>query len=498
MSADELEPTRYVGRRLRSWRHERNWSGREAASHLVSSLHRPVEWTELLRYEEGSVLPDTPTATQLAAIYGRNLADLLTLNPPAAPVVTVPWPPQTPSSEDLAAVRALLESRGLDPLYAERFFQLGLSKASTGVWLRAFSPEDAFGWIAVRFGPNEAAKWADHGHTVDEAIRLKSLGLAPGLLSVSGDQRLSELGVAVEVIVARGQLGVDGDKPESWVERGWDLLASISWLLAGFDPSSARTWDEQGFDPLWAKALAASFGPVEAGRWRNTAVDTSAWEEWRALGFQPSEAEVFAEADFAVTEAAEWRDTGFSQNEAVAYRGVGLDAPVVAGRWRAIGVSARDVHLWLDLDLEPSVLERWRTLSADPTVIANLVKSGLSPGRARPWLAAGVDPRSIEQWEAAGFAPEGAREWAGTSPDRARRLLASGISPDFDRSRRASGAARVAAARAALAERRGPAPRDQRSAGIDSQRPKRDLGTFTPGCGACGRPVSVNGRCGCS
>lgn len=499
VTADELEPTRYIGQRLRSWRHERNWSGQEAASHLGTRLDRQVEWPELRRYEEGAVLPDTPTATHLAAVYGRQLANLLTLKPTPATVASAPWPPQTPSAEDLAAVRQLLERRGHDPRHSERLFQLGLSRGSAEKWLRNFSPEDAFGWIAVRFGPIEAVKWASRGHTVGEAIRLKSLGLTPERILATGDHSLSGFGAPIEVIVARDQLGVDrNDSTRVWAEHGWDLLASISWELSGFDPSSARPWNDQGFDPLWAKALKASFSPAEAGLWRDTTVGAPAWEGWRAHGFQPSDAEGFAEAGIDFVEAVEWRDLGFGPAEAVAFRSEELGARA-ADHWRSIGVAAGDVRLWIDLDLAPSDLRVWRAVSPDPTVITILVKSGLSPKRARRWLAAGVDPRAIEDWEAADFAPDEASEWAGTSPERARRLLARGISPEFDRTRRAAGAARVVAARAALAERRDLMARGRRPAVTSSQPSQPNLGTFHARlCSACDRPVSVNGRCGCS
>lgn len=392
----------------------------------------------------------------------------------------------------------LLERRGHDPSYAERFFQLGLSKKAAAKWIQKFSPEDAFGWIAVRFGLIEATKWDELGYTVGEATRLKPLKLSPEQISAIRTHPLAKFDVDIEVIVARGELGLDGDETAVvWAEHGWDLLASIPWSLTGFDSSSARSWEEQGFDPLWAKRLAPSFGPAEAGRWSATSVDAAAWEEWRTAGFCPSEADGFAGAGFNINEAIEWRDDQFSLEQAADYRGAGLDV-VAADHWRAAGVSSGDIGTWLDLDLKPTDLERWRSLSEDPAAIKALSKSGLSPEGARAWLDVGVASQAITRWETVGLAPDEAKVWAYTSPARAIRLIAKGISPEVDRARRAAGAERVALARTALAERRDPVPRKQGRRDNDVTRPQVVAGIATSHCFACNLAVGVNGRCGCS
>lgn len=501
MTRDELEPIRYIGQRLRSWRHERNWSGQEAADHLGARLGRAVEWPELRRYEEAKVLPDARTASHLAAVYGRRLADLLTLSKSAAAVALEPWPPTVPSNNDLEAVEQLLANRGHDPRHAARMFELGLSKGSAGAWLRKFSPEEAFGWIAVRFGPSEAARWADRGYTVEDAINLKSLGVAPEALPTTG-QGSTGGAVAIEVVVARDQLGLAGDDSTgAWMTQGWDLLTSIPWHLAGFDPASAKSWDALGFDPLWAKDLTTRFSPEEAGRWRDTPLDPLAWDEWRDAGFEASDAERWATAGFDALESSEWREAGFDVDEASGYRTAGLDASS-ASAWRSVGVAPADVRRWLDLDLHPSDVRRWSEVSGNPVVIAAVASTGLTPERAAQYVDVGVSSQDIERWHDAGFAPEQAHPWAGTSPERARRLLAKGVSPEFDQSRRAVGAQRVTAARAALAGQQ-----TSRTAPVEQHRPITpvgatssggDHGTFNPGCASCGRPVGVNGRCGCS
>ncbi|MDZ7732987.1 MAG: hypothetical protein U5R31_07585 [Acidimicrobiia bacterium] len=92
MMADRLERIRHIGQRLRGWRKERDWSGQGAAAHISTKLERQVEWPELRAYEEGSKLPDTVTATCMAAVYGRELPDLLTFKEKAAAVERRPWP----------------------------------------------------------------------------------------------------------------------------------------------------------------------------------------------------------------------------------------------------------------------------------------------------------------------------------------------------------------------------------------------------------------------
>lgn len=527
MTGDALEPIRYIGQRLRSWRHERNWSGQEAADRLAARLGRAVEWPELRRYEEATALPDERTASHLAAAYGRRLSDLLTLSKRASAVVLDPWPPTVPSKADLEAVEQLLRNRSHDPRHAARLFELGLSKGSAGAWLRRFSPEDAFGWIAVRFGPSEAARWADRGYTVEDAINLKSLGLSPDELPTSRSGSTGSA-VATEVVVVRDQLGLVGDDSTgAWTSQGWDLLTSIPWHLAGFDPASANSWDELGFDPLEARDLMDRYSPEQAKRWRETPIEPPVWDEWRAAGFGPPDAALFAtagfdaiesarwrDADFAASEAARWaatafgtiestawREAGFDPDEASGYRTASLDASG-ASAWRSVGVGPADVHKWRDLDLQPADVQRWSEVSDNPSVIAAVASTGLTPERAAQYLDVGIGSQDIECWHDAGFAPEQASPWAGTSPERARRLLAKGISPEFDRSRRAVGAQRVAAARAALSEQQ-----TSRTALADRRRPSTpavpastgfDHGTFNPGCASCGQPVGVNGRCGCS
>lgn len=526
MTGDDLGSIRYIGQRLRGWRHDRNWSGQDVAARLAARLGRSVEWPELRDYEEANALPDSRTANELATVYGRSLAELLTLSGRASAVPLEPWPPTVPSANDLEAVKQLLTDRGHDPRHAARLFGLGLSRGSAGAWMRKFEPEEAFGWIARRFGPSEAIRWADRGYTVEDAVRLKSLGMSPENLPKPVETS-TDGALAIEVRVARDQLGLGGESIAAWTACDWDLLASIPWQLTGFEPAPARSWQQLGFDALGARALVDHFTPEEAQEWSATAIGSSEWAGWSAVGFKPPEAAPFAAAGYDAAESAQWRDAGlaaadakrwttagfdaltsvawreigFEVDDASGYRAADLDAQGAAG-WRSVGVAPADVRQWLDLDLEPSDARRWSAVSSNPSVMATLTRAGLTPSRSAQYLEVGIKDQDIERWHVAGFTPRQAGPWAGTSPERARRLMDKGISPDFDLSRRLASAQRVAAARDALA-----GPQAPRLASSAKEQPTMTVGSAStgfvrpasaPGCAACGRPIGVNGRCGCS
>jgi hypothetical protein len=526
MEGDALEPVRYIGERLRSWRHERDWSGPEAAVELAARLGRAVEWPELRSYEESAVLPNTPTASHLAAVYGRRLADLLTLGRPVPTSAVEPWPPTIPSTADLEAAERLLADRNHDPRHAARLFELGLSKGSIAAWLRKFGPEDAFDWIAVRFGPREARQWADRGYSAQEAVDLKALGFRPDSSPPPAAGRTTGNPTPIEVTTLLNALHLSGDEISPWIDAGWDLLESVPWQLLEFDACLAQSWRDAGFDAQLAAELKTSLSPSEATDWRATMLAPESWGSWRAArftasdaiefvtagfdvdearawrdaGFGPSEARVLTHVGFDPGESSRWRDAGFEIAEASDYRRLGLDTDA-ALPWRAAGVRSSDVQQWLDLGLRPADAQQWRDVTTDPAEIAAAAAAGLSPEQVAQYAEVGVRGKDVEHWHRAGFDPAAAGPWAGTSPERAHRLISRGITAEFDRSRRAVGAQRVAAARDSLAERRkgsqGTATTGTAGAAT-SLTPDRDSVPFSLGCRACGKPIGPTGRCGCS
>lgn len=70
-----------VGRRVRYFREERNWSVRE----LATVLEIPEKWIE--DYEAGLRLPRTYTLYRLADIFQVSFATLLAEDPPERPLV---------------------------------------------------------------------------------------------------------------------------------------------------------------------------------------------------------------------------------------------------------------------------------------------------------------------------------------------------------------------------------------------------------------------------
>ena len=335
MTDDVLETTRYLGKRLRSWRGERNWSGQDASERLGARLDRAVEWPELRLYETGAALPDTPAASHLAAMYDRMVGELVLPVRPVGPTASVPLPPRTPRPDDLAPLRRHLAENHRDPQHAERFFELGLSAASVREWARALEPKIAFEWITVRFGAQEALRWIAAGHDVSDAVRLKALGLWPGYEDEPETKALLEVGVAREVLMARSQLGLsDRRATQEWFRQGWDLLAAIPWQVAGFDSGEAHLWHDHGFDPLLAKSTSVAFDPGEAAAWRWTGMDSSIWDEWRRSGFEPLDAASWSAAGLDTLIAVSWRTAGFGPQDAVVYRAVDLEPATAKGALR--------------------------------------------------------------------------------------------------------------------------------------------------------------------
>lgn len=496
MGADPLEAIRYMGHRVRAWRHERNWTGQEAAARLSDRLGRVVAWTELLSYEEGAALPDTATAGCLASVYAKQLPQLILPTSPSTPVRQPPWPSRTPSHDDLDAVRNHLRTRGHDPAFAERFFELGVSAGGARSWLTKFDPPAAFEWLAVRFGVTEAEQWASAGHTVEQALQLKEIGLKPGDASPSSHGRLAERGVAIEVILVWTHLELDEATAMTWLDAGWDLLRSLPWVLVDVDCAVATEWSAEGFDPTSAKRLALELPADEAGRWRRSTIDTPAWSSWRNLAFDPTTAEAWAAAGFDAPNALEWSALAFEPGEAATFVAVGV-LPASATRWRDAGVGSGDVRAWIEAGLDVERVDRWRDVSLDPMEVAAYESANLTPRTVKEWLAAGIAGLQIESWRTGGFSPKEAAVWLGTSPARALRLTRRGVSAEADRARRSAGNQRLAEARLLLAGKLG--TRSGRRESSDSTRsPRPAQGSFVPGCPACGRPIGVNGRCGCS
>ena len=74
---DERVDLNLVGRRLRGWRDERNWSGPEVAETVTPILGRPFTWLDLRPMEQGEVAPDPRAAAALCEVFGKSAADLL-------------------------------------------------------------------------------------------------------------------------------------------------------------------------------------------------------------------------------------------------------------------------------------------------------------------------------------------------------------------------------------------------------------------------------------
>lgn len=496
MGADPLESIRYIGQRARAWRHEFNWTGQEAAARLSDRLGRLVVWTELLSYEEGAALPDTATAACLASVYAKQLPQLILPTTPSTPVRQPPWPSRTPSHDDLEAVRGHLRTRGHDPAFAERFFELGVSAGGARSWLSKFDPPAVFEWLAVRFGPTEAEQWASAGHTVEQALQLKEIGLNPRDVLPSSHSRFAERGVANEVTLVWTHLELDEATATTWLDAGWDLLRSLPWVLVDLDCAAATEWSAEGFDSMTARALALELPADEAGRWRRSTIDASAWSSWRDLEFDPATAEGWAAAGFDAPSAMEWSDLAFEPDDAAAFVAVGV-SPASATRWRDAGVGSGDVRVWIDGGLDVERVTRWQDVTLDPVEVATYESANLAPRAVKEWLAAGIAGLDIESWRDGGFSPEEASVWVGTSPARAQRLTRRGVSAEADRARRSAGSQRLSEARTLLARKLG-ARSARRETAASTRSPRPAQGLFVPGCPACGRPIGVNGRCGCS
>lgn len=489
-----VDATLYLGQRLRMWRHERDWSGQEVALALGERRGRDAEWAELQEYEVGAAFPDARTASHLAALFERPFGDLIIPTPPSGGFEASPWPPRVPTANDLEAVRGVLHERGFDPRLAERFFELGLSKASTSRWLRTFDPAAAFEWISRRFGPKEAERWAAEDHDVRTALTFKAFGLEPGQPMDPGDKVLLDLGVAPEVIITVRQLGLNREnRAREWLSDGWDLLAAVPWLLVGFDRATAYSWQDHGFNVFDALSLSATFSAEEAATWRATSIQLSAWERWHARGYAPDHADRWSSAAFDSDSAEPWRVQHFDPSDASAFRALGLDHQSAA-QWRDSGLFAAQVGGWLERGLLVGDRRAWRALSADPEEVAAFKLAGLSPEVVDRWVAAGFDPSTIERWQSFNFSFDEASRWRGTSPERAHRLVLRGITPEADRQRRATGAHNLAtAAEASQPARSQPTDRSRLT-----NAPTASRGRFLSGCPACGRPISANGTCGCS
>ena len=499
MSNDPLEPARYIGRRTRAWRHERNWTGQEAAGRLGKRLGRPVDWPELRALEEGAVLPDMATARCLTAMYGRELAQLIlpwASSTPSTHFRQAPWPPRNPSSDDLKAVRRLLQQQGHDPSLAERFFELGASAGGARRWLLKFNPTAAFEWLAVRFGQSEAEKWSSAGCSVEQALQLKEIGLRPGDVMPSSHCYLAERGVANEVVLLWRHLEVEEQTATAWLDAGWDLLCALPWVLAGADSAAAKDWFAEGFDALSARALWSEMQANEAGRWRRAGVDASAWRSWRDYEFDPDEAALWSLAGLDTQSATEWRGAGFGSVDAAAFVAAKVP-PGSAREWRDAGMRAENVRAWIKAGLDVDTVSRWREVTVDPMEVVAFERANLTPRTVKEWHAAGAAGGDIDSWRAGGFSPSDAARWAGTTPARALRLTRRGTSADTELARRAAGKRRLDEARSALAGTPRPAAVHTDSP-PSTRSPCLDSGNLVPVCPACGRPISENGRCDCS
>lgn len=490
---DPLQSIRFIGRRARDWRHERNWTGQEAAARLGAKLGRLVEWAELRAYEEAATLPTSDTARSLAGVYGRQLAQLVLVSSSSTSIRREPWPPRSASPDELETVRGVLERRGHDPELAERFFELGASAGAAKTWLMKFSPGDAFGWLAVRFGPTEAEQWAQAEYSVEDALQLKELGLNPRDTAPALNRQLVDQGAESAVVLLWSQLALGESVAVRWMDSGWDLLSAIPWTLAAFDPSTASEWSAEGFDPMTARSLRTQMKAPTAGRWLRSEIEREEWGSWAARSFDPEEAAHWNAHQFDAPDAAGWRSLEFEPAVAAAFVRAEV-APSSAAGWRVEDVGPEEVRSWIDADLDASHVRRWRGITSDPIEVSVFEAAGLSPRTVREWLDYGIDGSDIVSWRNGGFTPEEAAEWSGTSPARALRLARRGVSPALDRLRRDAGSQRLAEARVRLRERVPPAPGPAQITHTSVSH----AGPSVAVCSACGRPIGANGRCGCS
>jgi hypothetical protein len=485
-----------------SWRRQYDLSGNDAASALTDLLGREVVWNELRTYEQGAGIPDTVTAENYAAVFGRGLAALLSYNgrDGNAPSV-VPWPKRVPSDEEEKSLQAELGRRGYPAGLAHRFFDLGVSDRVARTWLQKFEPETAFEWLACRFGPAEAEKWHRAGYSVEEAAELKGLGRIPDEPPTKLERALLGLGAARPVAALWTYLELGEATALSWVDSEWDLLAAVPWILTGFQPAAARPWASSGFDACSAVVFSRCMGPDEARAWTVVDGGLEEWIRWRDCGFDPGSAGRWHRNGFKVSEGVDWRGAGISPEDAATWAESAMQ-PTEAALWSRVGLGPREAAAWAAARLTPGDVARWAEVSRDPAYVRRLLDEGVTPEQVSAWLAAGVPEIGVFDWEKEELTPDVAAAWPGSSPSRVRRLIARRIRPQQDRVRWDRARQRLEEARLGVRTARS-APTSRPSANpvdLDSG-PTSLLRAPFPSvatCAACNRPIDFNARCGCS
>ena len=109
---------------------------------------------------------------------------------------------------------------------------------------------------------DEARQWASAGHSVEEALQLKEIGLQPRDVMPSSHCRLADRGVANEFALLWTHLELEERTATVWLDEGWDLLCALTWVLAGVDGAAAKDWLAEGLDALSAKSLSSEMRPT--------------------------------------------------------------------------------------------------------------------------------------------------------------------------------------------------------------------------------------------
>jgi len=468
---------------MRAWRAERNWSGQQTASAVSTELGRTIAWPELRSYETGEAAPDTATATAIARAFHRSLTDLAF----GAPSRTVPQ--QALGSRDEAAIAAELSARGADPALAAEFAKHGQTAGSTKAWLRAFEAPDALAWIESGFKPVESSN-------------LAKLGIAPKVARISlhaGDveaarqiQTLIDRGHPMEAAAKWAGEDLDVDLADEWASVGWDLMAAIPWLRAGYEPIIATRWRGSGFTASESSELCPEMGPEHASLWRTTRIPLEEWTRWAESGFTHQDAGAWAEAEFGPEVAQGWALGGFSASDARTLVDEGLSAQT-GSDWVSAGLAAPSVRHWIDYGIEPQQARAWTALGCTAEEARRQIDKGETPAALERWIGASFSISESAAWRSNGFSLRRALEWRGFRPDRASRLRERGVSAHRAQARQDEGARRLEEART---------HRGHQSVVFDpyeaGEGPRAVHAQSVQTCGACGVPISLNGRCRCA